>query len=347
MGGDRAPAVVVEGAVRAARAFGEGIVLVGRREAIEPELSCRDTTALDLSVVHASEIIEMGEHPAMAAKSKKDSSMAVGMRMVRKGEADAFASAGNSGGVLANALLHLGRLKGVIRPALTAVFPTEHGPSVLLDVGANTDCRPEQLVQFAVMGSVYANCVLGIQNPRVGIISNGEEEGKGNALVQDTYPLLRSSQINFIGNVEGKDIPKGMADILVTDGFTGNVILKTSEGVASMLMDMLRREIKKRPAAVLGALLARGAFKEVRKTLDYAEYGGAPLLGVAGVVVLGHGRSSARAITNMVGVAVKAVRAHTMSAISQGIQEGVLDHSARERAGAVDLELSGSAGANR
>ena len=235
----------------------------------------------------------------------------------------------------------------MIRPALTAVFPTEHGPTVLLDVGANTDCKPEQLVQFAVMGSVYANRVLGIENPRVGLISNGEEEGKGNALVQDTYRLLKSSQINFIGNVEGKDIPNGMADILVTDGFTGNVILKTSEGVASMLLDMQRRETKKRPAAVVGALLARSALKEVRKTLDYAEYGGAPLLGVGGVVVIGHGRSNARAITNMVGVAVKAVCAQTVSAISQGIQDGVLGHSARERAGAVEPESLGSAGVNK
>ena len=324
MGGDQAPAVVVDGGVQAARTYKVDIALVGLSAAIEPELARHDTTRLGLSVVHASQVIEMAEHPALAARSKKDSSMVVGVRMVRDHEADAFASAGNSGGVLAAALFHLGRLKGVLRPALSTVFPTGTGPLIVLDIGANADCRPEHLVQFAIMGSVYARRVFGIQNPRVGIVSNGEEEGKGNSLVLDTYPLLKASSLNFIGNVEGKDIPTGAADVVVTDGFTGNVIIKTAEGVAAMLLDLLRVEIKKRPLAVLGALLARGAFSTAKKTLDYAEYGGAPLLGVNGLVVMGHGRSSAHAIKKMVGVAVEAVRANTIDAIREELQAAAL-----------------------
>jgi len=324
MGGDHAPGVVVDGGVQAARAYGVEIALVGRRDAIEPELAKHDTTGLNLSVVHAEEVIEMKEHPALAVKSKKNSSMVVGMKMVRKGEADAFASAGNSGGVLAAALFHLGRLKGVIRPALSSIFPTREGLAFLLDIGANTDCKPEYLLQFAIMGNVYARRVLGIENPRVGIVSNGEEEGKGNTLVQETFPLLKASPLNFIGNVEGKDIPAGIADVIVTDGFTGNVIIKTGEGVAGMLLHILKREIKKRPLAMLGAALARDAFVAVKKTLDYSEYGGAPLLGVNGVVVIGHGRSNAKAIKNMVRVAVEAVKENMLDLIREEIEAAML-----------------------
>jgi len=324
MGGDHAPGVVVDGGVQAARAYGVEIALVGRRDAIEPELAKHDTTGLNLSVVHAEEVIEMKEHPALAVKSKKNSSMVVGMKMVRKGEADAFASAGNSGGVLAAALFHLGRLKGVIRPALSSIFPTREGLAFLLDIGANTDCKPEYLLQFAIMGNVYARRVLGIENPRVGIVSNGEEEGKGDTLVQETFPLLKASPLNFIGNVEGKDIPAGIADVIVTDGFTGNVIIKTGEGVAGMLLHILKREIKKRPFAMLGAALARDAFVAVKKTLDYSEYGGAPLLGVNGVVVIGHGRSNAKAIKNMVRVAVEAVKENMLDLIREEIEAAML-----------------------
>ena len=324
MGGDHAPNVVVDGGVQAARAYEAEIMLVGRRDAIEPELAKYDTTGLSLPIVHAEEVIEMQEHPALAVKSKRNSSMVVGMKMVREGEADAFASAGNSGGVLAAALFHLGRLKGVIRPALSSIFPTERGLAFLLDIGANTDCKPEYLLQFAIMGSVYAHRVLGIENPRVAIVSNGEEEGKGNNLVRDTLPLLKASPLNFVGNAEGKDIPAGIADVIVSDGFTGNIIVKTGEGVAAMLLNLLKREIKKRPLATLGALLARNAFAAVKKTLDYSEYGGGPLLGVNGVVVVGHGRSNAKAIKNMVRVAVEAVRGQTLDTIREEIQGAML-----------------------
>ncbi|MBC7261545.1 MAG: phosphate acyltransferase PlsX, partial [Chloroflexi bacterium] len=207
MGSDRHPQPDVEGAVQAAREYGIDIVLVGNRDVVEPELAKHNLSGINISLVHASQIIEMKEHPAAAVKSKKDASMVVAMQMLKRGEADAFVSAGNSGGVLASALFYLGRIKGVKRPALSSVFPTRKGPCFMLDLGANTDCKPEYLLQFAIMGSVYAERVLGITNPRVAIVSNGEEEGKGNMLVQETYPLLKSSGLNFVGNAEGKDIP--------------------------------------------------------------------------------------------------------------------------------------------
>ena len=320
MGGDHAPAVVVDGGVQAAREYGVEVILVGRREAVEPELLARyDTTGLRVPLVHASEVIEMDEHPALAAKTKKDSSMAVGMQMVKRGEADAFVTMGNSGGALAVALLHLGRLRGIKRPALSSVFPTSKGPAFLLDLGANTDCKPEYLLQFAIMGSVYAERVLGIQNPRVGIVSNGEEEGKGNFLVRDTVPLLKASPLNFIGNVEGKDIPAGLADVVVTDGFTGNVVIKTAEGVAELILNTLAQEIRARPLATFGALLAKPAFRAAKRLLDYTEYGGGALLGVNGVVIVGHGRSNAKAVKSAVRVAKAAVEGRIVEAIQVGI----------------------------
>jgi len=244
MGGDHAPGVVVDGAVQAARDLGLEITLIGQRAAIQAELDKHDTAGLRLTLHHASEVIAMDEHdPAMAIKSQKDSSMVVGMEMVKRQEADAFFSAGHSGGALAAALFRVGRIRGIRRPALSTIFPsqTPQGHCFLLDIGANADCKPEYLVQFAAMGSVYAERVLGVPNPRVAIVSNGEEEGKGNQLVQETIPLLRASTINFVGNAEGKDIPWGVADVIVTDGFTGNVIIKLSEGVAKMLMESFRR----------------------------------------------------------------------------------------------------------
>jgi glycerol-3-phosphate acyltransferase PlsX len=320
MGGDHAPAAVVAGGVQAAREYGVEIALVGRREVVEPELAKHDTTGLELSIVHASQVIEMDEHPALVAKAKRDSSMVVGMRMVKRGEADAFVSMGNSGGVLAVALFHLGRLRGIKRPALASVFPTVRGPAFLIDLGANADCKPEYLLQFAVMGSVYAERVLGIANPRVGIASSGEEEGKGNSLVQETTPLLKASGLNFVGNVEGKDVPAGLADVIVTDGFTGNIIVKTAEGVAAMILEVLEREIKARPLAMAGALLAKPAFRAVKRTLDYSEYGGAALLGVDGIVIVGHGRSNAKAVRSAVRVAKVAVEGGVLEAIRSGVQ---------------------------
>jgi len=320
MGGDYAPAAVVEGGVLAARQHGVEVILVGRQEAVEPELAKHNTAGLQVRLVHASQVIEMDEHPALVAKAKRDSSMAVGMQMVKRGEADAFVTMGNSGGALAVALMQLGRLRGIRRPALSSVFPTVKGPAFLIDLGANTDCKPEYLLQFAIMGSVYAERVLGIPNPRVGIVSNGEEEGKGNFLVRDTTPLLKASGLNFVGNVEGKDLPAGLADVVVTDGFTGNVIVKTSEGVAAMILEILEREIKARPLAMAGALLAKPAFRAAKRTLDYTEYGGAALLGVNGIVIVGHGRSNAKAVASAMRVAKVAVEGKVLDAIRAGIE---------------------------
>jgi glycerol-3-phosphate acyltransferase PlsX len=323
MGGDHAPEVAVEGGVMAAREYGTEVVLVGPQAVIEAELAKHDTAGLSLPVVHASQVIEMTDEPSMAARRKKDSSMVVGMNLVKNGEADAFTTAGNSGGALAAALFRLGRIKGIKRPALSTVFPTRKGLCFISDVGANTDCKPVYLLQFGIMGSAYADRVLGIPNPRVGIVSTGEEEGKGSILVKEAFKLLKESDLNFIGNVEGKDIPAGLADVVVTDGFSGNIVIKLSEGVVSLLMRVMEEEIKKRPAAVLGALLAKSALLEVKSRLDYSEYGGAPLLGVDGVVIVGHGRSNAKAIKNMVRVGKEAVEKGMLEAIKEGIAGSV------------------------
>jgi glycerol-3-phosphate acyltransferase PlsX len=321
MGGDRAPGVVVEGAIHAARDLDLEIIFVGQRSLVDAELARHDTTGLALTVHHTSEVIAMDEHPAVAVKAKKDSSMVVGMEMIRRREADAFFTAGNSGGALAAALFRLGRLRGIQRPALSTIFPsqTPQGHCFLLDIGANTDCKPEYLLQFAVMGSVYAERVLGVPNPRVAIVSNGEEEGKGNQLVQETVPLLKDSGLNFVGNAEGKDIPWGLADVVVTDGFTGNVVIKLSQGIAKYLFDLLKEEITGSSVAKVGGLLAKPAFAQVRRRLDYREYGGAPLLGVDGVVIVGHGRSDALAIRNGIRVAAQTVENGVLEAIKQGV----------------------------
>jgi glycerol-3-phosphate acyltransferase PlsX len=321
MGGDRAPAVAVEGAVQAARDLGLEIILVGQRPAVQAELDRIDTAGLPLTLHHASQVIEMDEHPAAAVKAKKDSSMVVAMDMIKRHEADAFFTAGNSGGALAAALFRLGRIRGIKRPALSTIFPSQapQGYCFLLDIGANADCKPEYLLQFAIMGSVYAERVLGVTNPRVAIVSNGEEEGKGNQLVIGTVPLLKDSSVNFVGNAEGKDVNRDLADVIVTDGFTGNVIIKLAEGVSRFLLEVLKQEITSSSVSKVGALLAKPAFDEVRKRLDYREYGGAPLLGVDGVVIVGHGRSDALAIRNGIRMAAQTVENGVLEAIKQGI----------------------------
>ena len=321
MGGDHAPAVVVDGAVQAARDLGLEIILVGKQEPVESELAKYDTAGLAISLHHASEVIEMDDHPAAAVRAKKDSSMVVAMEFVKGGEADAFFTAGNSGGALAAALFRLGRIRGIKRPAISTIFPSlaPQGYCFILDIGANADCKPEYLVQFAHMGSIYAERVLGVSNPRVAIVSNGEEEGKGNLLVKDTVPLLRASKLNFVGNAEGRDIPAGQADVIVTDGFTGNVIIKLAEGVSRMLLDILKEEITSSNLSKMGALLAKPAFDQVRSRLDYREYGGAPLLGVDGPVIIGHGRSDARAIRNGIRMAAQTVENGVVEAIVQGM----------------------------
>lgn len=338
MGGDHAPGVVIDGAVMAAREYGIEIVLVGREGAIRTELSRHDTTGLKLPVVHASEVVEMEEHTD-AVKRKSDSSVVVGMRLVRDGQADAFVSAGNSGAVMAAAILRgigVGRIRGIRRPALATYYPVAPTPVLLLDVGAQTDCRTEYLFQFAQMGAIYAERVMGISNPRVGIVSNGEEADKGSMLVRDTYPLLEASGLNFVGNVEGKDVTKGMADVVVTDGFTGNVMVKLTEGIVSYLAKYLKGELTGGglnklalalmvPGLVLtlpGWLLLLPTLKRIARRVDYAEYGGAPLLGVDGVVVIAHGRSNAKAIKNAVRQAKQAIEGEMVTAIKDGLASG-------------------------
>lgn len=325
MGGDHAPAAAVHGAVWAARDFGLTVQLVGQPRVIEAELAKHKTTGLELPIVPASQVIEMADHPATAVKSKKDASMVVALRSVKRGESDAFVTAGNSGGALAAALFELGRIKGIKRPALSTIFPndSERGYCFLLDIGANTDVRPEYLLQFALMGHHYTKSVLNIPNPRVGLLSTGEEEDKGSMLIQEATPLLKNSGLNFIGNVEGKDIPAGLADVVVTDGFTGNVYIKGAQGVARLILKVLEREIKARPLALVGALLARGALRAVRAKLDYREFGGGPLLGVNGVVIVAHGRSDPYAIRNAIRVAKQAAEKNIVQVIEAGLSESL------------------------
>ncbi len=337
MGGDHAPGVVVDGAVMAARELGSSgveIVLIGREADIRRELARHQTQGLPISVVHADQVIEMKEH-TMAVREKKDSSMVVGVRMVKDGQASAFVSAGNSGAAMAAALFGLGRIRGIDRPALAAVYPASPTPCVLIDIGVNTDPKLDNLVQNALMGSVYAEHVVGINRPRVGLVSNGEEADKGSALVRDAYKVLAASRLNFVGNVEGNDICRGMADVVVSDGFVGNIIVKLSEGLVSFLAHYLKRELTGGVRNVLawvlmlpglllmlpGLLLMSPTFRQIARRVDYAEYGGSLLLGVNGVVVIGHGRSNAKAIKNAVRVAAQCVKEEVLDSIKQGIAD--------------------------
>ncbi len=321
MGSDARPVPDVEGAVMAARAYGLTVVLVGDENKLKSELAKHDTRGLDLPIVHAPSDIGMTEH-VDAVKTKKDASMNIAMRLVREKQADAFVTAGNTGAAMAAAIAGpylLGRIKGIKRPALTATIPTAVGRTLLLDIGANADVKPEYLYQFAMMGAAYAQKVMGVANPRVMLLSNGEEEGKGPLVVREAYALLKKSPLNFIGNAEGRDIPKGSADVIVTDGFTGNVAIKLSESLARTLVGFIRDEIKKRPLAVAGAALAKPAFDALRSRLDPAEYGGGILLGVDGVVIIGHGSSNAVAIKNAIRVAKEAVEGNVVELIRAGV----------------------------
>ena len=327
MGGDYAPSATVEGAVLAAREFDVPVILVGREDLIRQELAKHNISGLPLSVVHADEVIEMEDKPSEVVRGKPNSCMHVGMRLVKAGEADAFVTAGNTGATLAIALIVLGRIKvdgqrRIHRPALATVLPTKKGFCFFMDIGANTDWKPAYLQQFAVMGSIYAESVLGLSNPRVGLVSIGEEEGKGNIPVRQAYDLIKATPgLNFVGNVEGRDVPAGLADVVVTDGFTGNVMIKLSEGVASLILDTLRAEIMSRPQAKIGAALAKPAFRAAAKKLDYAEYGGAVLLGLNHVCIIGHGRSNARAVRSAIKVAREAVLADVTGKIRTGLME--------------------------
>lgn len=313
-GGDFAPAAPIAGALSALTRYPAQLYLVGHPADLRPHLP--QPLPEGLEVVPASEVVAMGEkEPASAVRTKPDSSMVVGMKLVREGRAQAFVSAGHTGAVMAAALLTLGRRPGIRRPALAVPFPTREGVCILLDVGANPDCRPEWLVQFAEMGSQVASRVLGIHNPRVGLLSNGEEESKGSELVLQAHRLLRRTALNFVGNVEGKDVPAGAVDVVVTDGFTGNVGLKLAEGVGLTVGAFLKEELRRSPITRLGALLALPALRSLGRKLDWSEYGGGLLVGVNGVVVIPHGRSNPNAILNSVRVAYEALQSDLMGSI--------------------------------
>ncbi|MCI0371640.1 MAG: phosphate acyltransferase PlsX [candidate division NC10 bacterium] len=322
MGGDAGPAVNVEGAVAAVRELGLGVILVGVQEEIRRHLDRYDVSGLPIKVRHASEIVEMGESPSTALRKKKDSSIRVAVDLVKNGDADAVVSAGNTGAVMAITLVVLGPLAGVERPAIAAALPTLAGHAILLDVGANVDCKPRHLLQFAIMGNVYARQALGKARPRVGLLSIGEEEGKGNELTKEAFRALEEEPgIEFIGNVEGVDVFNGHADVVVCDGFTGNVALKIGESVAETAMALIREEVTADLRSRAGALLLKPAFRRLQQRLDYSEIGGAPLLGVNGITIISHGRSSAKAIRNALRVAADCVRSRVLDNIRDGIAE--------------------------
>lgn len=317
MGGERAPQVVVQGAVVAVEEQGVDVVLVGRRDAIEAELAKYGRA---LPIVDASEVIELGDHPMESVRHKKDSSIVVGINLVKQGEADAFVSAGNTGAVMASATFTLKRIEGIDRPALGVLVVLPWHSLMLLDVGANPDCKPFQLVQFAHMGSLYMKRIFKIENPKIGLLSNGEEESKGNFLVKETHKLLKESDLNFVGNVEGNDIASDKVDVMVTDGFTGNVVLKAGEGIGEMVFQSLRQAITARPHIKLIGFLLQRQLRGAIQALDYAEHGGAPLLGVNGNVIVAHGRSEAKAIKNAIFFAKRAVEQQIVEAIRTGIK---------------------------
>ena len=305
MGSDRAPKPEIEGAILAARHHHVQVLLVGREDLLRQELAHHPQAArLPIEIVHASEAITMEDKAAQALRAKRDSSMRVGIRLVHEGRADGFVTAGNTGAAMATAKIILGTLPGVDRPALAAVFPTAAGTAaILVDVGANVDCKPQNLEQFAIMGEIYFRSIFGTRRPRVGLLSNGEEETKGNDLTREAYKLLKQLPINFIGNVEGRDLYNGQVDVIVCDGFVGNVALKISEGVVELVREALKDSLRATITRQVGFLLSRKAFVEFKKRVDYTEYGGAPLLGLKGVCIVSHGSSNANAIKNAVRVA--------------------------------------------
>ena len=296
MGGDSAPASQIQGAIQATNQ-GVEVILVGREPNIKEELA-KHPNAPHFEIVHSPDVIEMHERPANAVRQKRDSSINVAMRLLKEGRAQALFSAGNSGAVMASALFTIGRIHNVLRPAIGGVLPLLHSRVFLLDIGANADCDPKNLLQFAQLGAAYMRHVFAIENPRVGLVSNGEEETKGNALVRATVPLLKESGLNFIGNVEGKDVTRGACDVAVTDGFTGNVMLKLAEGMQELILGLVREAIMSKPHYKLAGAILRPGLRAAGRRLDYTEYGGAPLIGINAPVYIGHGRSPAKAITS-------------------------------------------------
>ncbi|HEX8983776.1 MAG TPA: phosphate acyltransferase PlsX [Bryobacteraceae bacterium] len=333
MGGDHAPAVEVEGAIRAAKAYPVQIVLVGNQDTVQKELDKHEEArSLPIEIVHASERVTMEDSAARAFRSKRDSSIRVASRMIRDGLAQGLVSAGNTGAVMATAKMVQGMVQGVDRPALATVFPTVKGsPAVMMDVGANVDCSAQMLAQFALMGEIFSRVIFSNDNPTVGLLSIGEEEHKGNDLTRNATPLLKTLPIKFIGNVEGRDLYTGKADVIVCDGFTGNVALKVSEGLVEVIRKMLEQSLQATLWRKVGYVLANRAFKDLKKRVDYSEYGGAPLLGVKGVCIICHGRSNVNAIKNAIRVAAQFAE----SGVNQHIEKELKRWSSRSSRQAV------------
>jgi glycerol-3-phosphate acyltransferase PlsX len=322
MGGDNAPQVEVEGAVAAAREFGIPITLVGQTDVLEKELGRHQTHGLDIKLHHASEVVGMHDSASDAVRKKRDSSIRVAFELAKSKEVDAVVSAGNSGATMAAAMFVLKRVKGVERPAIAQVFPTLNGHTVVLDVGGNVDCKSLHLVQFAIMGDIYARHVMGVSTPRVGLLSNGEEDSKGNELTRETNQMLKRTSLEYAGYVEGRDVFNGSTDVVVCDGFVGNIVLKLSEGLAEAVSSMLRKEIKASFLSQLGYFLSRNAFKQFKKKVDYAEYGGAPLLGIDGVGMICHGGSNVKAIKN----AIRFAHEYAAKGVNQRLAEKLADN---------------------
>ncbi len=320
MGGDHAPLEPVKGAIDALEYIDSKMVLIGDEEKIRLELKKYEYDASRVEIMHTSEVITGEDKPVTAIKKKKDSSMVVGLLKLKDKEFDAFISAGNTGALLAGGLLRVGRIKGIDRPALCSVYPTQNGMAILADAGANSDCKPRNLLEFGIMGSLYAQNVLGVHNPRVGLANIGHEEGKGNALVIEAFDLLKEANLNFIGNVEARDIPGGATDVIVCDGFTGNIILKLSEGVVKSFTSMIKDIFMKSPLTKIAALLVKNGLGDMKKSMDYTEYGGAPLLGVKGLVVKAHGSSNAKAFMNAIRYAEKTATSGVIDKIAAEVQ---------------------------
>lgn len=321
MGGDYAPQAVVEGAVQAALEYGFEIVIVGKEQIIEAELSKFDSVPSSVSIRHASEVIDMNEPGAVSVRSKRDSSVCVATELVKKKEADAVVSAGNTAAFVSAAMLSLKRLEGVERPGIAVLVPSLKGPIIMVDVGATINPEPEHLVTFGLMGDVYAKHILNKKDPVMGLLNIGEESSKGPEFLKEAYKLLELSKFNFQGNSEGKDIFEGKFDVVVCDGYTGNVVLKVVESVAHIISSLIKEELKKGPLTMLGGFLSSAAFEAVKKQIDYAEHGGAPLLGVNGICIISHGRSSAKAIKNAIRVAGEFVEHQVNRHIVEAIKE--------------------------
>ena len=317
MGGDNAPVVEVAGAVAACREFDIPVTLVGDRERLETELAKHDVSGLDIDIFHASEVIGMHDSASDAVRKKKNSSVRLAFELVRDDKACAALSAGNSGATMALGMFVLKRISGIDRPAIATIFPTLKGRTLVLDVGGNVDCKPVHLAQFAIMGEVYARYVMGVANPTVGLLSNGEEDSKGNELTRDTHAILKKTSLNYSGYIEGGDIFKGTVEVVVCDGFVGNVVLKLSEGLADAAGRMLKAEIVKSWISKLGYLFVRGAFNRFKKIVDYSEYGGAPLLGINGVGMICHGGSTVKAIKN----AIRFAHEYAKSGVTEHVME--------------------------